>query len=223
MIAACRRGVSVRLIIDKGIETEGAMDLIAALNGDNWMDRNGDGDTVDPVDQPQTGPCGEGEPVPDPEEARQASIDDPIVQGDGEPLASLSDEQAPPVSRRRSPPTHRGAATKATSPSARARAAADRAACTQVLRVLPDRHRRPRGHGELINLNAGGALKGCNDLYTMKRVPQTYTMYEQVHDEMGRDKDVVGGYRTVREGPFRQPRLPHGDRHEGERPGVGGP
>jgi hypothetical protein len=52
------------------------------------------------------------------------------------------------------------------------------------------------------NLNKGGAVKGWNDMYAMKRVPQTYAAYERVHDEMGRDRNLPDSYLQVREGRF---------------------
>ncbi len=200
MIAACRRGVSVRVIIDKGIESKGSKRLISALNGDNWMDRNGDGDNVDPGDQPQTGPCGEGDPVA---KARKSSLQDPIVEGDGEPLQKLSDEAA--------------RASVSAELTTDAKWGGDQSYVTKCKGAC--RGRKGRMHAKFYafsksgsadhvvivsssNLNVGGALKGWNDSYTMKGVPRTYAMYEEVHDEMGRDRPIAQSYRTVREGPY---------------------
>ena len=38
------------------------------------------------------------------------------------------------------------------------------------------------------NLNRGGAVLGYNDLFTMRGVPRTFNLYEQVHREMARDR-----------------------------------
>jgi hypothetical protein len=43
LIAACRRGVAVRVILDEDIDNKNSRRLITALNGDNVPDRNGDG------------------------------------------------------------------------------------------------------------------------------------------------------------------------------------
>ncbi len=196
MIAACRRGISIRVIIDKGIETKGSKRLIAALNGDNRVDRDGDGI----VDPPKTGPCGEGDPVP---RARASSIEDPIVEGDGEPLPKLSDAAA----------RSSVAAELATDASW----GGDQSYVTQCKGACRGRKgsmhakfyafSKSGSHNNVViisssNLNAGGALKGWNDGYTMKEVPNTFAMYEQVHDEMGRDRPVANAYRTVTEGPY---------------------
>ena len=196
LIDACRRGVSVRAIIDQGIETPTSKKLISALNGDNVVDRNGDG-VPDPA---RTGPCGEGEPVP---LARKSSLEDPVVQGDGEALPQLSDKQA------RSSVD----AQLATDASW----GGDQSYVTQCDGSC--RGGRGQMHAKFYafsrtgtaddvvmvsssNLNAGGALRGWNDLYAMKRVPQTFAFYEQIHDEMGRDRRVEQSYRSLREGPY---------------------
>lgn len=54
LIGACRRGVSVRVIIDEEINNKNSRRLVSKLNGDNLVDRNGDGR----VDAPRTGKCG---------------------------------------------------------------------------------------------------------------------------------------------------------------------
>lgn len=198
LIDACRRGVSVRAIIDQGIETPTSKKLISALNGDNWRDTDGNG-TPEPGTA-KTGPCGEGEPVL---QARASSLEDPVVQGDGEALPSLTDQQA-------------RASVDAPLPSD-ASWGGDQSYVTQCDGSC--RGRRGQMHAKFYafsrtgtaddvvmvsssNLNAGGALKGWNDLYAMKRVPQTFAFYEQIHDEMGRDERVTGSYRSLREGRY---------------------
>lgn len=54
LIRACKRGVSVRVIIDSGIEDAPAKRLIAALNSDNVRDRNNNGKPDRPA---RSGPC----------------------------------------------------------------------------------------------------------------------------------------------------------------------
>lgn len=64
LIAACKRGVSVRVILDSGIEDKPAKDLITALNADNVADANNDGIPDKPA---KTGPCNTKlEPTPTP-------------------------------------------------------------------------------------------------------------------------------------------------------------
>ena len=52
------------------------------------------------------------------------------------------------------------------------------------------------------NLNKGGALKGYNDLFTMRGLERTYAMYKKVHDEMSRDRVDGDPYEVRREGRF---------------------
>ena len=55
LIRACRRGVSVRVVIDGAIDSPSSKRLMRALNGDNVRDRNRNGVADRP---PKTGPCG---------------------------------------------------------------------------------------------------------------------------------------------------------------------
>lgn len=52
------------------------------------------------------------------------------------------------------------------------------------------------------NLNKGGAVKGYNDLFTMRGVPRTFALYEKVHAEMARDRVAGDPYRVLRDGRF---------------------
>jgi len=54
MVAACRRGVSVRVLLDHDINNRNSRRLIRVLNADNVRDRNHDGK---PDRKPRRGPC----------------------------------------------------------------------------------------------------------------------------------------------------------------------
>ncbi len=52
------------------------------------------------------------------------------------------------------------------------------------------------------NLNAGGAMAGYNDLFTMTEQPGTYATYQQVHREMTQDSPIDDFYFTDPDGIF---------------------
>jgi hypothetical protein len=50
------------------------------------------------------------------------------------------------------------------------------------------------------NLNAGGAVRGFNDMWIAKGKPKMYTDYAMIHREMSRDVPVGNRYRELRDG-----------------------
>lgn len=52
------------------------------------------------------------------------------------------------------------------------------------------------------NLNAGGALRGYNDLYTITERQATYDRYSQLHLEMTQDSKLDDSYATFTDGVF---------------------
>jgi hypothetical protein len=208
LIAACRRGASVRVIIDKGIETQGSIRLARALNGDNTADEKGN------PKAPETGPCGT-ELAPTSPTAR-TTTESSVTGTDEEQMRKLqdstekADDGTPQLTEEEAVSSIRAAAPKASW-------GGDQSYLTQCqgsCRGGPGRmHTKfyafsKTGTANNVvmvsssNLNKGGAVKGWNDLYSMKQVPAQFAMYEQVHDEMGADRPVAESYQTVREGPF---------------------
>ena len=193
LIAACRRGVSVRVIIDKGIETDGSVRLAKALNSDNLVDSDGDG----VPEEPTRGPC----------DTEKAPTSGTTSKLDTEPAPDgperLTDSEAVQSIESTLPnePSWGGDQSYLTK-------------CQGSCRGGPGSMHtkfyafsRTGGANNVVmvsssNLNKGGATKGWNDLFTMKGAPVQYAAYEQVHNEMGRDRNVSGSYREVREGPF---------------------
>jgi hypothetical protein len=53
------------------------------------------------------------------------------------------------------------------------------------------------------NLNDGGASRGWNDLYVMRKRPKTFALYARAHNEMAQDDKGDDGRKfEVRDGPF---------------------
>lgn len=64
------------------------------------------------------------------------------------------------------------------------------------------------------NLNRGGANLGYNDLFTMRGVPNTFAMYERVHNEMAADRVDGNPYVIRKEGRFESQVFPKRGAHK---------
>jgi hypothetical protein len=186
LIDACKRGVAVRLILDGDIDNRNEKRIVAALTGDQWVDRDGDGD----LERPRTGPCGVGDPEPDwpapPRALRDAAPSVESEPGD----ASLTAEEAENV--------------LATAVDEDVDWGPDRSyvtACKGSCRGGPgNMHTKVYAFSSTgsannvvmvssANLNEGGAVLGWNDMYTMVGRPKTFQYVERIHREMTEDKD----------------------------------
>lgn len=176
LIDACKRGVRVRVILDGDISNKAANTLIATLNSDNEQDLDGDG-----VTDPQGPSCNGVQPgttIP-PEEAA-----DSVVQ-DMDESAAWGPDHSYVVKCR-------GACRGGTGGNMHSKffAFSQTGTAQNVVMVSSS------------NLNAGGALKGWNDLFVMKQRPLLYDRFKLIHREMTDDKPAVDEYQTVDDGPY---------------------
>lgn len=200
LIAACKRGVSVRVILDGDIDTGRARNLIAALSGDDMVDTSGDG-----VPDPETGPCGEGEPepvAPPPAGGTPDQVQSPDMElGDGS-LPSTKEATTMALATGDSPAEWGGdkSYVKRCKGSCRGGggnmhtkfyAFSRTGAAEDVVMVSSS------------NLNKGGGNNGWNDMYTMVGRPASFTLYNQIHREMTNDRNVATPQRVeIADGPF---------------------
>lgn len=202
LIAACRRDVSVRVILDGKISNRNERRVVAQLTGDQWADRDGDGD----LERPRTGKCGQGEPDPTwPKPELSLRDTSPLAEDElGE--AALSADEAEGVLETDVPED--------------ADWGPDRSyvtACQGSCRGGPgNMHTKfyafssTGSASDVImvsssNLNRGGAVSGWNDMYTMTGRPAGFTYYEKVHREMTADEDLPTASvaaNTLEDGPF---------------------
>jgi phosphatidylserine/phosphatidylglycerophosphate/cardiolipin synthase-like enzyme len=178
LIKACKRGVSVRVIIDEGIESRISKKLIRALNADNVESED---------DEPTSGPCGEplgerrraAEPAPlTDRQARlsvMAPLEDSVTWGGDRSYVTVCSG------------TCRGGKGNMHS---KFFAFSRTGTAEHVITVSSS------------NLNRGGALNGWNDAYTMVGRPRSYQVYRRVHREMTEDKRTDGKLVEVVDGPF---------------------
>ena len=170
LVAACRRGISVRVILDAGIDNAKARRLVTVLNGDNVIDDDRDGKPDKP---PRRGPCNR-----DPKKGRTTA--DPGLLSVRAAWQSVREPTGNPVTWGRD-----ASYVKICSASCRGRRGNMH---TKFYAFSRTGRARDVVMVSSSNLNKGGATKGWNDLFTMNDRPKTYDLYERIHLEMTRDK-----------------------------------
>jgi phosphatidylserine/phosphatidylglycerophosphate/cardiolipin synthase-like enzyme len=184
LIKACRRGVSVRVIMDSDIDNRNSRRLIKKLNGDNVRDNNGDG-VAD--SRPSTRRCGR------PLNGRLAARANPLTT-DKELRASMRAPSENPVTwgkdrsyAKKCDGSCRGAGGNMHS---KFFAFSKTGTAKNVVIVSSS------------NLNFGGAALGWNDMYTLKNRPKSFQGYLRIHREMTDDTRAGGGKVEIVDGPF---------------------
>jgi len=186
LIRACKRDVSVRVIMDEDIDNRNSKRLIEALNADNVPDEDGDGVGDE---KPKAGPCGrsltrgserrQAEPEPLTKRELLESLDVPseesVTWGDDKSYAKKCNGSC------------RGAGGNMHS---KFFAFSTTGTAKNVVMVSSS------------NLNLGGAALGWNDLYTMKNRPESYAVYQRIHREMTEDSKAGDGKVEIKDGPF---------------------
>ena len=183
LVAACRRGVSVRVILDEDIDNRNSKRLIQTLNGDNVPDADGDGKADRKA---RAGRCNSRLPnrqapsprmLTDAQAVQSANVptEDSVTWGSDRSYAKKCDGSC------------RGAGGNMHS---KFFAFSKTGTARNVVMVSSS------------NLNRGGALAGWNDLYTMKRRPVSFRGYNRIHREMTDDTRAGDGKVEVRDGPF---------------------
>ena len=181
LIHACKRGVSVRVILDGHIDNRQSRRLVAALNGDN-IHRDGHGGFT----QPRTWKCGRDFPNP----AKQAR---PLNRQ--QTLASLDDPTAADVTwgtdQSYVKKCHNSCRGTGASMHSKFYGFSQTGTAHNVVMVSSS------------NLNSGGTGRGWNDAFTMKNRPNSFAMYEAIHREMTQDdpNDDRGKF-EITDGPY---------------------
>jgi phosphatidylserine/phosphatidylglycerophosphate/cardiolipin synthase-like enzyme len=187
LINACRRGVSVRVILDGRIVSGQSRRLVAALNGDNVTPKRSGGWT-----KPRTGKC--GRPFAS-NRATQLSTDQAVTSSVDDPSAALTS-----WGKDRSYVKNCSGSCRGNGANMHAKFYAfSRTGTARDVVIISS-----------SNLNEGGASRGWNDMYTVKDRPKTYDLYLSVHREMMDDdegddrgqKEVVDGKYTTRIFPW---------------------
>jgi phosphatidylserine/phosphatidylglycerophosphate/cardiolipin synthase-like enzyme len=203
LIAACKRGVSVRVVLDGKVANRAARKLVTALNGDNVRDANGNG-IQDPGERPTRGKCNRELSGSGVARSTEGTLDGSTT-GDGDGLLSAEAAERS-VMRAADEPfqwgpdrsyvkkcegTCRGGSTGQANMHSKFYAFSQSGTAKNVIMVSSS------------NLNAGGALNGWNDMYTMRGRPAGFQCYNEIHRELTADKNVANGQRReCIDGPF---------------------
>lgn len=183
LIAACRRGVSVRVILDADIASGQSKRLIQALNGDNVPDEDNNGV---PDRAPRAGNCNSDLPAePNPE---------PGLITDAEALESVSEPTDESF-------TWGGDGSYAKKCEGSCRGAGGNMH-TKFYAFSSTGTAKSVVMVSSSNLNRGGAGAGWNDLYTMANRPASYEVYKRIHREMTDDTRAGDGKVEIKDGPY---------------------
>jgi phosphatidylserine/phosphatidylglycerophosphate/cardiolipin synthase-like enzyme len=169
LIDACKRGVSVRVILDGQIVSGSSKRLVSALNGDN-IRRTSDGWT-----QPRTRRCGR----PFATNARTAPLSDlELARSVADPSAA-----SPTWGKDQSYVKKCDGSCRGNGANMHAKFYAFSRTGTAANVVIISSS----------NLNDGGAGRGWNDMYTFKRRPKSFALYQKLHREMTQDDEGDDG------------------------------
>ena len=219
LIRACRRGVSVRVILDEEIKSKPSRRLMRVLNADNVRDRNGNG-LADR--KPKRGPCDT--------KLKKKKKDRDGKGKRGKKGKNKKDEKLSKKAEKRK--AEKRAERKAERKAERRQAARERLKRKRAPSVTWGKDRSYvkkckgscRGAGGNMhskfflfsktgktrrvvmvgssNLNNGGAVLGWNDMYTIADRKKSYRRYVRIHRLMTEDRRAGGRKVEVRDGPY---------------------
>jgi hypothetical protein len=187
LVAACRRGVSVRVILDEDIDNRNSKRLIRVLNADNVPDRNGDGE---PDREATSGPC--DTPLRGRAAQRQAPDTGPLTLRELRQSLRVPTEDSITWGGDRSYAKKCAGSCRGAGGNMHSKFFAFSTTGTAKNVVMVSSS----------NLNFGGAALGWNDLYTIKNRPESYEGYRRIHREMTDDTRAGDGKVEVKDGPF---------------------
>ena len=190
LIDACRRGVSVRVIIDRDVASSPSRKLITALNADNVRDRDRNGIADN---DPRAGRC--NRPLP---------ADQGGLRQRGDAIPTMTAREA---NRSILEPTGRnvtwgrdGSYVLKCSGSCRGGAEAN-----MHSKIYAMSHSGTANNVVMTsssNLNAGGANTGWNDLVVMKNRPKTFQFMVRIHKLMTAQKRAGRKLIELKDGPY---------------------
>ncbi|MCB0906295.1 MAG: hypothetical protein KDB63_04140 [Nocardioidaceae bacterium] len=196
LIGACKRGVSVRVILDEDIINNSERRLVKALNGDNVKDRNGDGK---PDTKPRTGKC--GRPLPK-KDASGNIVRDKVGRVITQ-KATMSFKQARASVLR--PNSSQVTWGKDGSYVKRCDGSCRGPGGNMHSKFYVFSHTGTAKNVVMVsssNLNRGGALLGWNDLFVMKSRPKSVQAYKAIHLDMTDDIKAPVNKVEVVDGPY---------------------
>lgn len=183
LVSACRRGVSVRVILDHDIVNRNSKRLIRVLNADNVPDRNDDGV---PDRDPATRRCNR------PFSQRVAVRPEQFTDAEALRSASAPTDAAVTWGRDRSYVKRCVGSCRGGGGNMHSKIYAFSTTGTSRNVVMVSSS----------NLNQGGAFLGWNDLYSMRGRPASFAAYAKIHREMTDDDRASRAKAEFVDGPY---------------------
>ena len=190
LINACRRGVSVRVIIDRAVVARPLRTLVTALNADNVRDRNRDG-VAD--NDPRAGRCNRALPA-DHGGLRQRDQGIPLMTA-RETRQSLREPTGREV-------TWGKDGSYVLRCSGSCRGAPDANMHSKIYAMSNSGTANNVVMVSSSNLNAGGAKRGWNDLVVMKNRPKTFEFLVRLHRLMTAQRRAGPELLELTDGPY---------------------
>ncbi|WP_183096095.1 phospholipase D-like domain-containing protein [Nocardioides stalactiti] len=195
LIAACRRGVSVRVIIDRDVVSRPFRKLVTMLNADNVRDRDNNGIADN---DPRSGRCNRS--LPDETGGLRVQSDPDAteipVMSPREVTRSITEDYGADVTwgKDRSYVLKCAASCRG--------AGGETNMHSKIYAMSNSGSARWVTMTSSSNLNAGGANKGWNDLVVMKNRPNTFAFLVKIHRLMTRQKKAGGKLVEFVDGPY---------------------
>ncbi|MFT4010985.1 MAG: phospholipase D-like domain-containing protein [Nocardioidaceae bacterium] len=191
LIAACKRGVGVRLILDRAVENRTQRRLFKALNADNVKKRkNGK------WSKPKSGPC--GTKLKKKKKKKKSGAN--RVNARGVPAI------IPPTSIKNVPkgesPKWGGDRSYAMKCSGSCRGVSTGNMHSKFYLFSKSGSAKNVVMVSSSNLNAGGAKAGWNDLYVIKNRPKLYKQFMTIHRAMTKQLRATTQRIEFRDGPY---------------------
>jgi phosphatidylserine/phosphatidylglycerophosphate/cardiolipin synthase-like enzyme len=190
LIGACRRGVSVRVIIDRDVVTRPLRRLVTVLNADNVRDRNRDG-VAD--NDPRAGRCNRA--------LRAEHVG--LRQSDqGIPLMTARETRRSLLQPTGHEVTWGRDGSYVLKCSGSCRGAANANMHSKIYAMSNSGAARNVVMVSSSNLNGGGAERGWNDLVVMRNRPKTFHFLVRVHRLMTAQKRAGPELLRITDGPY---------------------
>lgn len=185
LVGACRRGVSVRVIMDEDIDNRNSKRLIKVLNADNVPDEDGDG-VAD--ERPKSGPCDSALRGTE----RRLQDTGPLTNRQARASLKVPTEDSVTWGGDKSYAKKCNGSCRGRGGNMHSKFFAFSKTGTSKNVVMVSSS----------NLNLGGAALGWNDLYTMKDRPESYEGYRRIHREMTEDSKAGDGKVEIKDGSY---------------------
>jgi hypothetical protein len=195
LIRACKRNISVRVVLDGKVASPAARKLVTTLNGDNVPDGG----------KPKRGKCNSNLPGTAARSSDTSALDETTRTADPDQLLTAAAAERSVKTDADTSVSWGADASYVTKCSGTCRSG-DQGQANMHSKFYAFSHAGSARNVVMVsssNLNEGGALNGWNDMYTMRGRPASFACYNKIHRELTNDRNVATGQRReCVDGPF---------------------